>query len=131
MKSYYVDYNKGSSDEIVVLPIINKYFNRNIKKTEGRYNKFDFEDDEYKYEMKSRNNNYSTFPTTLIPEDKLTCKNIIFLFKFLDGLYYIEYEETLFKTFNKNEFCRKKRYDYNDKPKEYIFIPIECLKKIE
>jgi hypothetical protein len=46
MKSYYADYNKGFSDEIVVLPIINKYFNRNIKKTEGRYNKFDFEDDE-------------------------------------------------------------------------------------
>jgi hypothetical protein len=131
MKSYSTDYNKGCNDEIIVLPIITKFFNRDIKKTENRYSKFDFEDNEFKYEMKSRNNKYNTFPTTLIPADKLVCKNIIFLFKFFDGLYYIEYDEDTFKNFEKSQYCRNKRYGYNDKPKDYIFIPIECLKKIE
>jgi len=131
MKSFHKDLQKGKEDEITVLPIICKYFNREIKQLKEKYSKYDFEDDIYKYELKSRNNNYSKFPTTLIPADKLVCKNIIFLFKFLDGLYFIEYDDYLFSSFSKSKFCREKRYGYNDKPKDYIFIPIECLKKIE
>jgi hypothetical protein len=125
------DIIKGKEAEKFVLPHIQKYFKRDIKKTEGRYCKYDFEDSEFKYELKSRNNTKDKFDTTLIGADKIVSNKIIFLFYFTDGLYYIEYNEELFNTFGKSMFCREQRGGYNDKPKEYIFIPVNLLIKIE
>jgi len=130
--SFRNDLEKGEEAEKVVLPIIRKYFNRSIDKTKEKYCKYDFEDDIYRYELKSRNNKKDKFETTIIATDKIIKdKKLIFLFKFLDGLYYIEYNDWEFSNFGRNQFCREKRYGYNDKPKEYIFIPVNMLKKIE
>jgi hypothetical protein len=60
---------------------------------------------------------------------KENMKKIIFLFNFIDGLYYIEYEKNLFDTFEKQPF-RRFREGVNDKEKPYIYIPIEHLKRI-
>lgn len=129
--SFSRDFKKGKEAERVVLPIIQKFFNRDIKQSVGKYCKYDFEDNEFKYELKSRNNTKDKFDTTLIGADKIVDSKIIFLFNFLDGLYYIEYNEEVFNTFGKSMFCREKREGYNDKPKDYIFIPVNLLKKIE
>lgn len=75
----------------------------------------------------SRNVNYDMYETTIIPADKI-CK--IFLFNFRDGLYYIKYRKSKFDTFERKIFVRNQRDDYNDIPKEYIYIPINKLKKI-
>jgi hypothetical protein len=131
MKSFQNDLKKGKEDELLVLPKIQKFFNRDIIKVKDEYSRYDFQDNIYKYELKSRNNNYNKFPTTIIPSDKIIDKNLILLFNFYDGLYYIEYNDWDFSNFGRNIFCREKRIGYNDKPKEYIFIPIESLKKIE
>jgi len=131
MSSYKKDYIFGKEKEDEVLNLIKKKFNENIIKSSYRYEKYDYKDDNYFYELKSRNNKYSDYPTTLIEKAKIFTDNIIFLFNFTDGLYYIEYNEEVFNTFACKEFCRHKRFDYNDKPRPYYYIPIEKLKKID
>jgi len=119
----------GNYNELLILPIIKKFFNRNIIKTTDKYNKYDYIDNDYKYELKSRRNKYNQYPTTLIGYDKLTNSKTIFLFNFIDGLYYINYEKELFDTFEKKPFVRNYR-GVNDIKKDYLFIPIEYLIKI-
>ena len=72
------DYATGLKSENEMMPILINYFNRDIKKTFNKYCKYDFEDNEYKYELKTRNNKYSTYPTTIVGCDKITNNKIIF-----------------------------------------------------
>lgn len=121
----------GLNAQSEILPIIRNFFNRDIKEVKERFSKYDFEDNEYIYELKSRTNTYSKYPTTLEPADKI-CENWkkqIFLFKFTDGLYYINYSKELFDTFEKRNY-RRYRQDWNDKLKPYFFIPIDKLSLI-
>lgn len=114
-------YNEGVINEDIVLPQIKKYFNRDIKKLNERYGKYDFVCDNYKYELKSRNNELNKYPTTMIAVDKLD-KNVILLFKFTDDkLAFIEYNEEQFKSYEKKLFTK---YTI---PKEHIYIPIKDL----
>ena len=127
--SFKQDYYFGLDQEEKVLPIIRNFFNRDIQKSINKFERFDYSDEKYKYELKSRNNTYNKYLTTLICADKIS-KNSIFLFNFLDGLYYIKYRKSKFNKFEKKLFVRNKRYDYDDKEKDYIYIPIEYLKRI-
>jgi hypothetical protein len=127
--SYKYDYSFGIQKEGEILPIIRNYFERDIQKCSQRYELYDFFDEKYKYELKSRNINYSEYEKTIIPADKI-CKGLILLFNFKDGLYYIKYRKSKFDMFERKLFVRNQRNDYNDIPKEYIYIPIDKLKKI-
>jgi hypothetical protein len=132
--SYKIDYETGKEAEDIVLNDIELFFEDNIQKINSRYSKYDYEGDKYIYELKTRNNLYCSFPTTLIASDKIITKSPkrqIFLFNFKDGLYYIKYREKKFMKFDLKPFCRNKRNDYNDLEKLYYYIPIEKLKKIE
>ena len=63
----------------------------------------------------------------MIAVDKLEV-NVILLFKFTDKLTYIEYDKTLFDTFEVKQFSRaQKQWD----EKAHIYIPIEHLTIIE
>lgn len=130
MKVFKEELKTGLINQEVILPIIKKYFKRDINHTKGQYNKFDYEDNVYKYELKTRTNAYLKYPTTLIGCNKLE-KNAIFLFDFTDGLYYIEYNKELFDTFEIKDFVRNPRYGKIDKPQKYIYIPIDKLKIIK
>lgn len=130
--SYHQDYLFGKQQENKILPIISKFFNEEIVIHNERYSTFDFESKTALYELKSRNVNYKTYPTTIIAKDKIKelDKKYVFLFNFKDGLYYIEYETLLFNQFELKPFKRNDRIDKIEKPKEYYFIPIEYLKLI-
>jgi len=131
MASFKNDYEMGTKNEDKVLIQINSYFNDNIVKSTSKISKYDYKGDEYYYELKTRNNNYKTYPTTLIPYNKImTNKKQIFLFDFKDGLYYIEYNPDVFNDFELKYFVRNQRIDYNDIMSMYYYIPIEKLKKI-
>lgn len=119
----------GIEQQKIVLPIIQNYFNREIIEHTEQYSKYDFSDEIYNYELKSRTNNLNKFPTTMITLNKIDkSKPLIFLFKFTDKLTYIEYDETLFNTFEVKKFSRaQKNWDM----KNHIYIPIEHLKIIE
>jgi len=128
MVSYKEDYQYGMIKELEVLDIIKKYFDRDINKSIDRYCNYDFYDDKFTYELKSRRNKYDTYPTTMIPELKLK-KRTILLFNFLDGLYYIKYKKNKFEEFERGYFC-KDRNDKKDVNKGYVYIPIDKLKCI-
>jgi len=131
MASFKNDYEMGTKNEDKVLIQINSFFNDNIVKSTSKISKYDYKGDEYYYELKTRNNNYKTYPTTLIPYNKImTNKKQIFLFDFKDGLYYIEYNPDVFNDFELKYFVRNQRIDYNDIMSMYYYIPIEKLKKI-
>ena len=128
--SFKNDYNLGINKENEILPVLKEFFNRDIIKNNNTYSKYDFEDHKYKYELKYRRNNYNAFNTTIIAVDKIIEHKQIFIFAFTDGVYYIKYRKSKFDTFETKPFLRNKRTDYNDIKKDYIFIPIEKLKKI-
>ena len=131
-KTFKTDYEFGKSKELSILNTIKEYFNDpDIKQSSNTYERYDFIGNNI-YELKSRNCNYSTYPTTLLPKSKIikTDKPQIFLFNFTDGLYYIKYEPSIFDTIDCKMFKRNTRSDYNDIPQPYYHIPIRILQKI-
>lgn len=131
-KTFKKDYVFGKNEEDDKFDLIKKVFGNDLKKT-NNFCKYDFFNDKYIIELKSRNNNYNKFATTLLPADKIL-KNIeqkqIFIFNFTDGLYYIEYDENKFNNYPNEKFVRNKRNDFNDLYKPYYYIPINDLIKI-
>ena len=132
MATFKVDYQYGKEAEIRVLPIITKYFNKDISLSSKKTDIYDFKDTEGTvYELKKRNNRYNSYPTTIIGINKIQNNKCILLFDFSDGLYFIKYDKTLFDTFERNMFVRNKRLDFKDVEKEYLFIPIDKLTLID
>ena len=120
-KDFNYRYNKGKEAEVAVLPLIIEYFKRDIKPTTNKLDRFDFTCSNYKYELKSRNNIFSKYPTTMIAVDKLE-ENVILLFKFTDDkLAFIEYNEEQFNKYKVELFTK---YTV---PKKHIYIPITDL----
>jgi len=129
-RSFKADYQFGKQKETEVLDRIQEYFKDNIRPTEGGYNRYDFQGDTKLYELKSRTNTYQAYPTTMIPKNKLK-ENVILLFNFTDGLYYIEYNQEQFSKYTVSLFRRNNRVDHCDKQNEYVYIPVSDLTKIE
>ena len=132
-RTFEEDLKFGKEKEKEVLPIIQEYFKDNINFVKYEYSTYDYKGKIFKYELKSRTIYYNTYSTTIISEGKIKYnknKDIIFLFKYIDGLYYIKYDKDLFNTFEIKPFKRKEREDFDDKIKPYYFIPIEKLTKI-
>lgn len=128
------DLHFGKKCEQKILPVITKFFNDEIEMSKNQYSTYDFIGKKYIYELKSRTNKYLDFDTTLIPEKKILNRkndNIIFLFYFTDGLYYIKFDKKKFNIYKKDLFCRNARIDYNDMPSLYYYIPVTDLKKID
>jgi hypothetical protein len=65
----------------------------------------------------------------MMPEMKCH-KRTYLLFLFTDGLYYIRYRKNKFKKFEKKMFVRN-RDDKIDIKKDYYYIPVDKLKKID
>lgn len=125
---YPADYKFGTDQEDIVLPKLKEFFGREIKKSEDKFAKSDYYDDEYYYEMKSRTNAYSKYPTTMITEDKIReDKKLILLFNFTDGIYYIEYDKEKFDNYERKMFSRA-GYKWNEK--SHLYIDIKDLQPI-
>ena len=125
------DYSNGMKSEISVLKILNE-FGFDVKKT-AKSHPFDFYNDENYFELKSRNVYKNTYPTTIIGLNKIefakkTDKVCIFLFKFIDGLYFYIYD----KDDINNKINIGGRSDRGiDEYKPYFHIPISSLNPIE
>jgi hypothetical protein len=123
-------YNWGREQEKKVYPLIQEYFKENIIHCTDQYSKYDFISPTYFFELKSRRNRHNSYSTTMITCNKLkeTDKELILLFNFTDGLYFIKYEKELFDTFFSQPF---KRDEVNAYPLDHIYIPIEYLTVIK
>ena len=106
-RSYLNDKKYGSENEIIVEQQIKAFFNDyEMEKTKNRYCAYDFESPKMKYELKSRRCLFSKYPTTIIPVHKTkNVDKLCLIFKFTDGLYYIYYEEGLFKNFKQRNIA--------------------------
>lgn len=129
--SFKVDLEYGLEREKLVLEKIKKFFNDDtISKTTDRFCKYDFISSTCKYELKSRKNKYRAYPTTIIPTHKaIENDKLIFLFNFVDGLYYIEYDRETFDRFNTFEMKDMRAGRYGEIALHYS-IPIELLREI-
>ena len=86
-------------------------------------------------EMKSRNNRHDTYATTIVGSNKIRwctdpTKKYYFAFVFTDGIYYIQYDKTLFDTFECSDFVRNTRSGYEDRMAKYVFIPVSALTRM-
>ncbi|NBP02738.1 MAG: hypothetical protein EBU90_21980 [Proteobacteria bacterium] len=127
---YPEDYKFGIQQEEKVVNILRDYFGRDIKRSEDNFSKHDYYDELYTYEMKSRKNAYSRYPTTMITQDKIITqenKKLILLFNFTDGLYFIEYDQEKFKKYKTDLFSRANLV-WNQKP--HVYIDIADLTKV-
>ena len=116
---------RGFKKEEEVHPIMEKVLGVKLNPT-GRYDRFDFynTDEKILVELKSRTNNFDTYPTTLINNSKLRYANkkidrgyrafLFFNFKD-DSTYYIEY---------------KKNWGFRC-DRTYTYIPIKSLIKAD
>lgn len=118
-------YEFGKSSEEEILPIIKEFFKDNtIEPTINKLDRYDYKSKSKNFELKTRTNKYNDYPTTMIGLDKCEINSIL-LFKYTDGIYYIEYNEEQFKKYQIKKFTK-----YVQK-KDYIYIPISDLKIIK
>ncbi len=123
-------YSYGKKKEEVVLPIIQKYFGKNISSNQDQFAKYDFFDDDTNYELKSRTNTKDYYPTTMITKNKVEeCgKDLKLLFNFKDCLAYIQYDKEQFKNYTTENFSRLGA-DWDEKP--HLYIPVNHLTVIQ
>ena len=128
MVHYQDSYLFGTKKEIIILPILKAHFKTDIQMNPPN-SKFDYHDDNFNYELKSRTCKSTSYNTTMISSNKcISDKPIRLVFNFVDALYYIEYHEALFKTYQKNLFSRA---DIVSDEKYHYYIPVEHLTLIE
>jgi len=124
----------GKINEEKHFDIIKRAFDRNLIKSNNRYDKFDYYSDDTLVELKSRNNEYNKYPTTMIGIVKITYglktgKKCIFVFSFTDGLYYWIMNDEDLKNFDVKKGGTNKRG--KEEFSNYLYIPIEKLTKID
>jgi len=127
--SFQSDYAYGIQQQNSLYPLFKNFFDDDLVSTPKKFDKYDYEGTTASYELKSRKINFKTYPTTCIASDKINpnhTKRQIYLFNFLDGTYFIEYDKDLFDSFEVKEF-RRWRKGVDDKEKPYVYIPIDKL----
>jgi len=121
-RNYECDFKFGEECEIELLNLLRTYFKDDKLELTDRYNKFDLTSNNLNIEIKSRKFNANKYKTTLVPYNK--CLNIgnkktIIVINFIDSIYYIEYDEKKFKTFEIKQFNRQCNNEF-DLPYYYI-----------
>ena len=132
MNKFIYNNEESKKEEINLLPEIIKKFNINIDLTKNNMDRFDYENNQILIELKTRNNISNKYPSTIISTSKINYglkmnKKMIFIFKFIDCIKYIEYDKELFKKYENKYFNSRsdrdvKEYNY------YTFILIKDLK---
>lgn len=130
------DYQNSSKWEKILKKDIETYFNTNLIET-NRYDIFDYisEDNNIYIELKTRTCKSDTYPDLMMGNNKIKFadellkddKLIYFVFKFTDGLYYLQYDSV--DDYTMRGGGRKDR-GVNEWKKNYVYFPIKKLIKI-
>ena len=133
-KCLEVDENFGFESESQTIDLLKEYFKDDkLMKTEDRYCGYDFYSENKRIELKTRRNTSFKFDTTILPIKKLKGVSSFngtyyFVFKFTNGLFYIKYDESVFKNFKTEMKQRRDRGIIESDM--YVMIPIENLTEI-
>ena len=128
MNTFKKDYNIGLKNEVKIFNLI-KSFDADVKMTPPSH-VIDYISSKYIYELKTRNCDRYSYDTTIVGYNKLLYadnqeKQLILIFSFKDGVYYVKYDKD-FK-YTKRKYVRNPRTDYIDVQKDYVFIPVSQL----
>ena len=113
--------------------IIKNFFNCGELNKTSKYGIIDFYNDTHYIELKSRRINYNDYNTSIIGKNKIDYfkklkKECYIIINYLDGLYYIKYDDNIFNNFDiKNEVIIR---DNKKENKINYHIPINLLNKI-
>ena len=142
MRSLRNDLKFGLGKELEIVDLLQFNFCDLYDEDEFKNTKDLYQDDFYPYdfegmrngtsiELKSRRVKKNTYPTTIIPVSKVrnTTKKQLFIFNFTDNCSYIEYDKTLFDTFEVRNITTE-RWGVVDKPKPHYCIPVNLLKDL-
>jgi hypothetical protein len=113
--------------------IIKNFFNCGELNKTSKYGIIDFYNDTHYIELKSRRINYNDYNTSIIGKNKIDYfkklkKECYIIINYLDGLYYIKYDDNIFNNFDiKNEVIIR---DNKKENKINYHIPINLLNKL-
>lgn len=127
------DYDYGVSSECCLLSTIQSLWGADVERSTDKFATIDFSSPTHNIELKTRRNTYSKYPTTMIGKNKIdyllsSDKKAIVLFKFLDGLYYLEITRDNINDFGLGEGGRSDRG--TTERATYYFIPTSMLKLV-
>jgi hypothetical protein len=134
-RHYKTDFERGTAAQHEIFPIVKEFFKDSnlqgeLRENPERFAKYDYECDDAVFEVKTRFDiNRNTYNTTMITCNKVTeiDKAIIFIFNFTDEISWIQYDEDIFKNFEKKLFSRAKMVSEEE---DTFYIPIEHLQTI-
>jgi len=132
------EYKFGVEAEGIVKPLLEKYVGE--LETTDRFCSFDFKNDNFTIELKTRKNTKDKFYDTIIGECKFKKaedilkgepeRRIIFVFNFTDGIYFWEYNSNVARAFGER-WIRRRDLGPDYKGQNYKLIPVNILKKLE
>ena len=122
------DFSLGMAGEESVLPKLRSYFKKDIRKSAGKYCKYDYiDEDGTLYELKTRRCMSSTYPTTMLPVHKVVDgAEQYFIFNFTDKIMYLKYDKNLFASFEVSGVVDG-RYAYKREAVSHFYIPLASL----
>jgi hypothetical protein len=123
------EYGFGLKGELACNDLICEQFK--VKKNSDRWAVFDYESDECLVELKTRRIKSTQYKDVMMNAPKInkakeTNKKVIFIYNFLDGLYYWEFDKNI--TLRQDLNGRSDRGFYEEQIMYYI--PINLMKKI-
>ena len=125
------DIEFGTKYELPVIDLLSNHFGEDIAKATDRYSPFDAYSPTTKYEIKSRRNKYSAYPTTIVAVNKTRTEGrLVFVFHYTDGLYYIEYDPVKFSKYEVRNVSAIRSYGKRTET-PHFFIPIGDLTQID
>lgn len=127
------DYAFGTNSECMLLPTLQNLFGSDLECSTDKFATIDFSSNTHNVELKTRRNTMRKYPTTMIGKNKIDYlvnseKKGIVVFKFTDGLYYLEITRDNINKFGLEEGGRSDR-GYDER-QLYYFIPTNMLKLI-
>ena len=118
----------GAIGERTAFELIKNVYGGTVLKTKFKYTKFDFYNETYLFEVKNRQTYSFQYPTAIINKCKIGIdRNMIFIFQYVDKIFYIRYEKELFDSF---EIEFKKPLNYIITMDDVIHIPRKFLTEI-
>lgn len=136
MRSFQNDMKFGMKGETAIHSKISQHFSGMglIRNTKDIYNdpyyRYDYEAaDGTSFELKTRRNSKTAYPTTIVPASKIVpdCKNRqFFVFVFTDCCCKIEYNKEIWDKFRVTDVVTY-RYGREDRPTPHYHIPISHL----
>jgi len=123
------EYNFGLKGELACSELICNQFN--VKKNVSRWALFDFESDEYLVELKTRRCKSTQYKDVIMNASKInkareTDKKVLFIYNFLDGLYYWEFDKSVELRQDMNGRMDRGMYE----EQLMYYIPINLMKKL-